>query len=156
MTPQRHVPAGGAEEPAGRRVRPGSINLIWDANTEADLGGYLVLRGEAPGDTLQPLTPEPIKETRYQDRDRQARRHLRLRDRRRRSRDAAQPQRAVEPRAGNRQMKKFYRIDYNGTPRHVIEAAEAGPWRLLEGELFGTLRGGRRGRARRAPRCSRR
>jgi hypothetical protein len=46
----------------------GVVNLIWDANTESDLGGYLVLRGEAPGDTLQPLTPEPIKETRYQDR----------------------------------------------------------------------------------------
>ena len=46
----------------------GVINLIWDANTDADLAGYLVLRGEAPGDTLQPLTPEPIKETRYQDR----------------------------------------------------------------------------------------
>jgi fibronectin type 3 domain-containing protein len=46
----------------------GVINLIWDANTESDLAGYLVLRGEAPGDTLQPLTGEPIKETRYQDR----------------------------------------------------------------------------------------
>ena len=46
----------------------GVINLIWDANTEADFAGYLVLRGEAPGDTLQPLTPAPIKETRYQDR----------------------------------------------------------------------------------------
>ena len=46
----------------------GVINLIWDANTEGDFGGYLVLRGEAPGDTLQPLTPQPIKETRYQDR----------------------------------------------------------------------------------------
>jgi predicted small lipoprotein YifL len=46
----------------------GVINLIWDANTEADFGGYLVLRGEAPGDTLQPLTPQPIRETRYQDR----------------------------------------------------------------------------------------
>ncbi|MEO6236947.1 MAG: fibronectin type III domain-containing protein [Vicinamibacterales bacterium] len=46
----------------------GVINLIWDANTDADLAGYLVLRGEAPGDTLQPLTPEPIAETRYQDR----------------------------------------------------------------------------------------
>ena len=46
----------------------GVINLIWDANTESDIAGYLVLRGEAPGDTLQPLTPEPVKETRYQDR----------------------------------------------------------------------------------------
>jgi hypothetical protein len=46
----------------------GVINLIWDANSESDIAGYLVLRGEAPGDTLQPLTPDPIKETRYQDR----------------------------------------------------------------------------------------
>ena len=46
----------------------GVINLIWDPNTEADLGGYLVLRGEAPGDTLQALTPWPIRETRYADR----------------------------------------------------------------------------------------
>lgn len=46
----------------------GVINLIWDANAEADLAGYLVLRGEAPGDTLQALTPAPLKETRYQDR----------------------------------------------------------------------------------------
>ena len=47
---------------------PGAINLIWDANADADLAGYLVLRGEAPGDTLQPLTPQPIRETRYVDR----------------------------------------------------------------------------------------
>lgn len=47
---------------------PGVINLIWDANADADLAGYVVLRGEAPGDTLQPLTPLPIRETRYVDR----------------------------------------------------------------------------------------
>ncbi len=46
----------------------GVVNLIWDANTDADLGGYVVLRGEAPGDTLQRLTPDPIRETRYVDR----------------------------------------------------------------------------------------
>jgi len=46
----------------------GIMNLIWDANTDSDLGGYIVLRGEAPGDTLQPLTPQPIRETRYVDR----------------------------------------------------------------------------------------
>jgi len=46
----------------------GVINLIWDPSTEADVAGYIVLRGEAPGDTLQPLTPAPIRETRYADR----------------------------------------------------------------------------------------
>lgn len=46
---------------------PGTINLSWDANTEGDLAGYLVLRGEAPGDTLQPLTPSPIAATNFED-----------------------------------------------------------------------------------------
>jgi hypothetical protein len=46
---------------------PGTMNLGWDANTEADLAGYVVLRGEAPGDTLQPLTPAPISATSYED-----------------------------------------------------------------------------------------
>jgi hypothetical protein len=45
----------------------GGINLIWDANAEPDLAGYLVLRGDAPNGTLQPLTPQPIRETRYVD-----------------------------------------------------------------------------------------
>ena len=45
----------------------GLISLIWNAANDADLAGYLVLRGEAPGDTLQPLTPAPIKETTFRD-----------------------------------------------------------------------------------------
>jgi hypothetical protein len=45
----------------------GSINLIWDANTEADLAGYLVLRAEAPNDTLQPITKEPVAAATYRD-----------------------------------------------------------------------------------------
>lgn len=44
-----------------------AINLIWEPNAEADLAGYLVLRGTAPGDTLQALTPTPIRETTYRD-----------------------------------------------------------------------------------------
>jgi len=43
------------------------INLIWDANSESDLAGYIVLRGEAPGDTLQPITKEPVTVTSYRD-----------------------------------------------------------------------------------------
>jgi hypothetical protein len=46
---------------------PGVISLSWDANAESDLAGYLVLRGEAPGDTLQPLTPAPITATNFED-----------------------------------------------------------------------------------------
>lgn len=45
----------------------GTINLSWDANAEPDLGGYIVLRGESPGDTLQPLTPAPIAGTSFED-----------------------------------------------------------------------------------------
>ncbi|HJU41466.1 MAG TPA: fibronectin type III domain-containing protein [Vicinamibacterales bacterium] len=45
----------------------GSINLIWDANTEADIAGYLVLRAEAPSATLQPITPEPVASAAYRD-----------------------------------------------------------------------------------------
>jgi hypothetical protein len=45
----------------------GTINLIWEPNGEPDLGGYVVLRGEAPGDTLQPLTRAPITEASYRD-----------------------------------------------------------------------------------------
>ena len=43
------------------------VSLLWEANTEADLGGYLVLRGEAPGDKLSPLTKAPITDTSFLD-----------------------------------------------------------------------------------------
>jgi len=51
----------------------GAVSLIWDAVNAADLEGYLVLRGEAPGekllplDKLQPLFAAPIADTTYKD-----------------------------------------------------------------------------------------
>ncbi len=45
----------------------GAVGLIWQPNDEEDLAGYLVLRGLPPGETLQPLTPEPVPEPAYRD-----------------------------------------------------------------------------------------
>jgi hypothetical protein len=45
----------------------GTMKLSWDANGEQDLAGYLVLRGEAPGETLQPLAAAPIAGTSFED-----------------------------------------------------------------------------------------
>jgi hypothetical protein len=45
----------------------GAISLIWDANREPDVAGYLVFRGVAPGEKLEAITPKPIRETTYRD-----------------------------------------------------------------------------------------
>jgi predicted small lipoprotein YifL len=66
LTPVDRFPPAA---PKGVRAvaEDGAVNLVWDQNTEADLGGYLVLRGETPGETLQPLMPQPIKDANYRD-----------------------------------------------------------------------------------------
>jgi hypothetical protein len=45
----------------------GAVSLVWDANVEADLAGYLILRDDGAGGTLQPITPQPIKDASYRD-----------------------------------------------------------------------------------------
>jgi hypothetical protein len=45
----------------------GAINLIWDANQEKDVRGYIVLRAIAPAETLEPVMSEPIRETSFKD-----------------------------------------------------------------------------------------
>lgn len=64
------IDASPPETPTGLQAiaAEGAITLIWEPNVEEDLGGYLVLRRDEAGDTLQPLTPAPINEARFIDR----------------------------------------------------------------------------------------
>ena len=93
------VPAGDAAERSGCCSLDGAIELVWDAGTEADIAGYTVLRGEAPGDTLRPLTPSPIRESTLPRSHREAGRALRLRGGR--GRQGGQRQPALDARRRN-------------------------------------------------------
>ncbi len=66
VTPRDTFPPA---EPKGLSVvaGDGTIKLSWDANADQDLAGYMVLRGEAPGETLQPLASAPLSGTSFED-----------------------------------------------------------------------------------------
>ena len=39
-------------------------------------------------------------------------------------------------------MRRFYRIEHNGSPRHVVEEGQTGVWHLVEGDMFGSWKPG--------------
>ena len=83
----------------------GAISLIWEASTSDDVAGYLVLRGEGADATLLPVTPSPVVETRFVDRDGGGRHAIRLRGGGRgRPHSAAEHQRAVGARGRDRAL----------------------------------------------------
>jgi hypothetical protein len=45
----------------------GEINLMWDANPEQDIAGYIVLRAPASGEDFTAVTPSPVRETSFID-----------------------------------------------------------------------------------------
>jgi hypothetical protein len=54
--------------PRGLQSAPsqGAVNLIWDANTEKDLAGYLILRGDS-AQALIRITPAPVQAPTFKD-----------------------------------------------------------------------------------------
>jgi hypothetical protein len=51
---------------------PGGINLLWEPSGAKDVAGYLVLRGDAAGATLAPVTAAPVTTLSYRDETAQA------------------------------------------------------------------------------------
>jgi 2-keto-4-pentenoate hydratase/2-oxohepta-3-ene-1,7-dioic acid hydratase in catechol pathway len=39
-------------------------------------------------------------------------------------------------------MRRFYRIEHHGSPRHVVEEDDTGVWHLVEGDIFGSWKPG--------------
>ena len=65
----RPIDAFPPAAPDAIRLVPGSgeITVEWSPVVASDLAGYLVLRGTSGDDTLQPITPAPIRELRFVD-----------------------------------------------------------------------------------------
>ena len=63
------------EAPKGLRAiaEDNAVSLVWDQNADRDIGGYLVLRADAPDGTLLPLTTAADQGRELPRRHRQAR-----------------------------------------------------------------------------------
>lgn len=48
-------------------VRAGNIDLLWEPSPDADVWGYVILRGSPGDDTLQPLNAVPVIEANFTD-----------------------------------------------------------------------------------------
>ncbi len=70
VTPSDTFPPA-APEALAAVASAGAISLIWEPGDDADLAGYLVLRGEVredgTGDRLEALTAQPIRENTFRD-----------------------------------------------------------------------------------------
>ncbi len=66
VTPVDTFPPAAPKQPTAIAII-GGINLLWDANDEKDLAGYIVLRASAPGGTLTRVTAAPIDTTNFTD-----------------------------------------------------------------------------------------
>ena len=70
-TPVCETPIDRFAPPAPARLTgiPGSsgVDLNWAASEATDVAGYVVLRGEGPGGTLQPLMTNPIAAASFRD-----------------------------------------------------------------------------------------
>ena len=67
VTPKDTFPPVAPKNARGDRRRGRHQPDLGCRIPKRDLAGYIVLRGEAPGDTLQAITPEPVTVTSYRD-----------------------------------------------------------------------------------------
>ena len=139
----RHVPPGRAERAVRRGRRPASINLIWDANTEADLAGLPGLARRSARVThcsrsRRRRSPNAASRTRPSSRACATSTRSSPSTRRRR-RTGARIHAGRRNSAMTSDSSASNTTDGRGTSSRTIRR-----WRLLEGDLFGELRGGRR------------
>jgi fibronectin type 3 domain-containing protein len=67
VQPVDSIPPAAPQQLTGQADTTGLVYLKWKANTEADLQGYKLYRGNRKGEELIPITPEVVQQTQYTD-----------------------------------------------------------------------------------------